>query len=93
MRAAEASGELAKRYGDILRPANRRDEESFKVRRGLVAGYLDYLCEADLSYCQEVLAKIDYWSRFDEAMSRWGMEKLALPAHRSPEDGNGYDAL
>jgi hypothetical protein len=92
MRAAEASGELAKRYGDILLPVNRNDTDSFKVRRGLVGGYSDYLSAADLSYCEQILAKTDYWSRLDQAMSRWDVEQFRLPAPRLP-GADGGDAV
>jgi hypothetical protein len=36
LRAAEASGELAHRYGPYLLPGDRNDAESFKVRRGVI---------------------------------------------------------
>ena len=76
LRAAEASGELAHRYGPYLLPGDRNDGESFKVRRGVVGGYVDYLSEADQSYCESVLAETSYWSQADRAMSAWGFERL-----------------
>ena len=79
LRAAEASGELAQRYGQFLLPGDRNDAESFKVRRGVVGGYADYLSEADLSYCESVLTETDYWSRCDRAMSLWSFERLRSP--------------
>jgi hypothetical protein len=33
---------------DILRPGDEKDEESFKVRRGVVGGYREYLSEKDI---------------------------------------------
>jgi hypothetical protein len=39
-----------------LRPANARDPDSYKVRRGRVAGYADYLDDDDLAYIESVLA-------------------------------------
>jgi hypothetical protein len=75
MQLAEANGELAKQYGEILRPGDRGDTESFKVRRGLVGGYRDYLSSNDLSWCEAVLARTNYWSRCSEATSRWGVAK------------------
>jgi len=86
MRAAEASGELGKRYGDILRPGQRNDEESFKVRRGIVGGYRNYLSQADLSYCEEIIAETGYCPRLDQAMSRWAVEQLAVPDRRLPRN-------
>jgi hypothetical protein len=76
LRAAEASGELAHRYGPYLLPGDRNDAESFKVRRGIVGGYAEYLSEADLSYCESVFAETGYWSHCDHAMSSWGFERL-----------------
>jgi Sulfotransferase domain len=80
LRAAEASGELAHRYGPYLLPGDRNDGESFKVRRGVVGGYVDYLSEADLAYCESVLAETGYWSQVDHAMSLWGFERLRAPS-------------
>jgi hypothetical protein len=76
LRAAEASGELAHRYGPYLLPGDRNDAESFKVRRGVIGGYTDYLSEADLAYCESVLDETEYWSRCDQAMSFSGIERL-----------------
>jgi Sulfotransferase domain len=73
LRAAEASGELAHRDGIYLVPKDRNDPESFKVRRGLVGGYTDYLSEADQSYCESVLAETDFWSHRDRALSLWAL--------------------
>jgi len=36
-----------------LRPGNRSDPESFKVRRGKVGGYVDYLTDQQISYVDE----------------------------------------
>jgi hypothetical protein len=79
LRAAEASGELAHRYGPYLLPGDRNDAESFKVRRGVIGGYVDYLSEADRSYCESVLAETGYWPQLDRAMSSWGFERLRSP--------------
>ena len=76
MQAAEASGEFALRYGDILSPGNRNEKESFKVRRGVIGGYIDYLSDADLSYCDQILAETNYEAHCDQALSRWGFERL-----------------
>jgi hypothetical protein len=77
LHAAEASGELAPRYGEYLLPGDRNDVESFKVRRGVVGGYVDYLSEADQFYCDKVLAETDYWSHCDRALASWGFAQLA----------------
>jgi hypothetical protein len=73
MREAEATGELATRYGNILRPRDASDPESFKVRKGKIGGYVDYLSEADIRYCDEVLARLDYWPALEAAMRKNGL--------------------
>jgi hypothetical protein len=77
LHAAEATGELAHRYGEYLLPGDRNDVESFKVRRGVVGGYVQYLSEADQFYCDKILAETDYWSHCDDALASWGFEQLA----------------
>jgi hypothetical protein len=67
MRVLEASGELAMRYGAILKPRDPDDPESFKVRRGKVGGFTDYLSEADIAYCDRLLDRYRYWARLAEA--------------------------
>ena len=84
MRVAEASGELAQRYGKFLAPGDRNDGESFKVRRGIVGGYGDYLSKADLSYCESVLVETSYWSHCERAISSWGFARLRT-APTAPE--------
>lgn len=88
MRAAESSGAFARRYGEILLPRNQNDKESFKLRRGVVGGYPEYLSEVDLAYCQDILTKTDYWPHFRQAMSRWDVEQIQLPGRRLPCAGN-----
>ena len=77
MRQSEASGELGLRYGGKLRPRDPDDPESFKVRRGKVGGYLDYLDAEAIAYCDGVLARLDYWRQLDEAIVRYGISYRA----------------
>jgi hypothetical protein len=56
MKKLEAAGAFDSK---ILRPGNARDPESFKVRRGKVGGYIDYLEEADMAYVAEVMRELD----------------------------------
>ncbi|OGQ81767.1 MAG: hypothetical protein A3F90_13505 [Deltaproteobacteria bacterium RIFCSPLOWO2_12_FULL_60_19] len=56
MKRMEAAGEFRTQ---ILTPGNIDDPESFKVRRGLVGGYKDYLSPQDLLYLDEVIAHLD----------------------------------
>ena len=66
MRRLEAGVEGAKgseRGTDLnkeaLRPKNADDPDSYKVRRGKVGGYTDYLGAADVEYMNTVLATLD----------------------------------
>ena len=43
----------------ILRPGDVRDPESFKVRRGKVGGYREYLSVEDQEYALAALTKLD----------------------------------
>jgi len=54
MRALEASNRLDSKH---LRPPPDGNPEGFKVRRGKVGGYRDYLSEADLAYINAFLAE------------------------------------
>ncbi len=55
MKALEAAGKFD---SGILAPGDRRDPESFKVRRGQVGGYGEYFTEADLEYLKAELARL-----------------------------------
>jgi Sulfotransferase domain len=57
MQEKEARGEFAERYGAALQAKASEDTESFKTRRGKVAGYTDYLSAADIEYCNDVMRR------------------------------------
>jgi hypothetical protein len=59
MQKLEAAGAFDSK---ILRPGDVRDPESFKVRRGKVGGYREYLSAEDQAYAADALTKLD--SRF-----------------------------
>lgn len=40
---------------DRLKPGNQRDIESYKVRRGVVGGYANYLSSSDLHYINQIV--------------------------------------
>lgn len=42
----------------ILRPGIKNDDESYKVRRGKIGGYVDYLTEKDLKYIDKVVREM-----------------------------------
>jgi Sulfotransferase domain len=56
MQKLEAAGVFDSK---ILHPGDVRDPESFKVRRGKVGGYREYLCGKDQEYAAEVMRALD----------------------------------
>ena len=56
MQKLEAAGAFDSK---ILRPGDVRDPESFKVRRGKVGGYREYLSLEDQKYAADELMKLD----------------------------------
>lgn len=53
----EKIGLLGARYGNRLRPLGDKSQDAFKVRRGVVGGYKDYLSPNDIDYCNQQMAK------------------------------------
>ncbi len=43
---------------DKIRPADTRDNESYKVRKGIIGGYKSYLSEADIQYVDELILEL-----------------------------------
>jgi len=62
MQREERDGRFAA-LGDIMVAGDASDPDAFKVRRGKVGGFEDYLNRPDFEYCNEVIAKHDYWAR------------------------------
>ncbi len=56
MQKLEAAGVFDSK---ILHPGDVRDPESFKVRRGKVGGYREYLSAEDLEYAADALRELD----------------------------------
>ena len=56
MQKLEAAGAFDSK---ILHPGDVRDPESFKVRRGKVGGYREYLSLEDQKYAASALAQLD----------------------------------
>jgi len=56
MQKLEAAGVFDSK---ILHPGDVRDPESFKVRRGKVGGYREYLSAEDLEYAADALMELD----------------------------------
>lgn len=68
MRRLEASGGFEARYGKALVPADPADPESYKVRRGMIEGYIDYLSSDNVEYCDRIMSDTDYFSRLQSAL-------------------------
>jgi hypothetical protein len=60
MRRREANGEYG-RYKKKLTPRDKGDPETYKVRRGKIGGYVDYLSPDDVAYCNAMLERYGYW--------------------------------
>lgn len=56
MNKLEAAGAFDSK---ILQPGDAHDSESFKVRRGKVGDYIDYLETTDMAYVAEVMRELD----------------------------------
>ena len=63
MQAQERDGAFEKKYGSILKPTDSTNQESFKVRRGVVGGYKDYFSADDIAFADQLLARYDYSER------------------------------
>jgi sulfotransferase family protein len=73
MQAGEVNGKFAERYGLRLTPADRNDPESYKVRRGIVGGFHDYLSPEDIAYCDQILAQTHYQRHLENVLRRHGL--------------------
>lgn len=69
MQALERSGELGSKYGKILTPGNQNDPESFKVRKGKIGGFTDYLTAEDIDFCSKLMAQHQYSERLSQVSS------------------------
>jgi len=68
MREREAAGDYNRRYSDALTPGDPNNPNSYKVRRGKVGGFVDYLSPTDIAYCEAVLSQFCYFDRVRELM-------------------------
>jgi sulfotransferase family protein len=68
MRKLEAKGNFAARYGNALVPSDSSDLDSYKVRRGVVGGYVDYLSGEDIDYCDHVLDNSNFFCQLRHAL-------------------------
>lgn len=89
MRKMEAEGAVT---SDRLAPADPRDTESFKTRKGKVGGFTEYLDEADIAYLNDWIDRklsplYGYRSSGLQPMSF--PETVGRPASRAPERAVG----
>jgi hypothetical protein len=56
MQKLEAAGSFD---SNILHPGDVRDPESFKVRRGKIGGYREYLSAADQQFAADAMTELD----------------------------------
>jgi hypothetical protein len=68
MRRLEADGGFTPSYGTALTPADLADPESYKVRRGIVGGYVDYLSRDDQEFCNRIIGETGYDVQLQDAM-------------------------
>lgn len=61
MQARERAGTYTEVYGEILKPKNADDPNSFKVRRGKVGGFAEELNPEDIDYCNNILHQFRYY--------------------------------
>lgn len=64
MRTMERRGEINR---PMLRPGNPADLESYKVRRGVVGGYADYLTSDDIAYIDRAVSGHSHRAALDAA--------------------------
>jgi hypothetical protein len=66
-----------------LRPGNVTDPNSYKVRRGVVGGYVEHLSAADLAYIEQELQRREFpfAQQPVESSSRW-LQQGQAPGHR-----------
>jgi hypothetical protein len=77
MRALEAAGGFSDQYGGVLSPRDNSDSETFKVRRGKVGGFREYLSADDVAYCDRTLAEKNYWKSFALALQRFSTSTIS----------------
>jgi len=85
MRRLEESGAFDER----LRPAAAADPESYKVRRGKIGGYVDYLSADDIAFLEAEIARLD--PRFGYATPAAALVAGHVPAGKAapPDEVTG----
>ena len=75
MQERERTGAYGDKYGRSLKPGDVRDPESYKVRKGRVGGFVEYLSDGDIAFCDDAMRRLhfDGWYPADSTM-RCGSE-------------------
>jgi hypothetical protein len=50
-------------FEKVFKHTNKAEPEAFKARRGVVGGYVDYLTQEDIDYCEAQLKAHNYFER------------------------------
>jgi len=58
MQKLEKEGFFKEKYGRGLTPGDKNDIESYKVRKGKIGGYSEYLSQNDMHYCKSIIYKM-----------------------------------
>lgn len=74
LKTRESEGSLTESFGSAMQPGDAADPDSYKVRKGVVGGYHEYLSKADISYCKSVLEAYNYNVLRDSAEEKYGIE-------------------
>lgn len=84
MRAMEAADALE---SGRLRPRDKKDEESFKTRKGKVGGYVDYMTPSDIEWMERKIREtLDPYYGYGEPLAERGTLR-AIPPELSPRLG------
>jgi hypothetical protein len=69
MQDRERSGELRAQFGDRF-PGGGAEANKMIVRRGVIGGYADEMAEAERQFCEEHIARLDYFARIDRLLAQ-----------------------
>jgi hypothetical protein len=69
MKALEKKGHFNKQYGDIFNTSKNKKGTYNKVRKGKVGGYVNYLNEQDIAYCNKCMQEFNSLYSQDQTLS------------------------
>ena len=70
MHKRESGDEYRQRYEWELSPGSPNEPESYKMRRGKIGGFVDYLSAEDITYCNEILDRHRYFEGIEKGPRR-----------------------